>query len=215
MLVALQLVVRAEAVRAGVPLGVRLLLLLLLLHSILLLLLLLLGNAERRLRQGSLLTELCLLLPAGILELVVHCASAYGQPHEQCKTIGSATAHLPEGTGEGCPDGWSTDVCDLFDLSHEGLGTMFWRWQLGSYAAKLHDGETAGRGTLMASTKNNRRSADTAAVGSNAKGAPIRKSETLLLCGRMHCSSKRSSFLSPAAAPAKIPANRAMRPVTR
>ena len=50
----------------------------------------------------------------------------------------------------------STDVCDLFDLSHEGLGTMFRRWAAWSYAAKLHDGETAGRGTLMASAKNNK-----------------------------------------------------------
>jgi hypothetical protein len=78
LLEALQLVVRAEAVtltRAGGSLGV--LLLLLLLRSILLLLL---GNAEWRLRQGGLLAELRPLLRAGILELVVHCASASCQP---------------------------------------------------------------------------------------------------------------------------------------
>jgi hypothetical protein len=77
LLEALQLVVRAEAVtltRAGGSLGV---LLLLLLRSILLLLL---GNAEWRLRQGGLLAELRPLLRAGILELVVHCASASCQP---------------------------------------------------------------------------------------------------------------------------------------
>jgi hypothetical protein len=38
----------------------------------------------------------------------------------------------------------STDVCDLFDLSHEGLGTMFWRRAAESYAPKLHDGEMRG-----------------------------------------------------------------------
>ena len=78
--VALQLVVRAQAVtltRACRALGIRLLLR----RSILLLLLL--GDTEWRLLQRRLLAELRLLLPAGILELVVHCASsAYCQPHD-------------------------------------------------------------------------------------------------------------------------------------
>lgn len=84
LLEALQLVVRAEAVtltRAGGSLGV---LLLLLLRSILLLLL---GNAEWRLRQGGLLAELRPLLRAGILELVVHCASASCQPHNLARLL--------------------------------------------------------------------------------------------------------------------------------
>ena len=85
LLEALQLVVRAEAVavtRAGSSLGV---LLLLLLRSILLLLLL--GNAEWRLRQRGLLAELRPLLRAGILELVVHCASASCQPHNLARLL--------------------------------------------------------------------------------------------------------------------------------
>lgn len=78
LLVALQLVVRAQAVALGGArgaLGVRLLLR----WAILLLLL---RDTERRLLQRGLLAELGVLLPVGILELVVHCASAYGQPHE-------------------------------------------------------------------------------------------------------------------------------------
>jgi hypothetical protein len=48
-----------------------------------LLLLLLLGDTQWRLLQRGLLAELRLLLRAGILELVVHCASgAYCQPHD-------------------------------------------------------------------------------------------------------------------------------------
>lgn len=89
LLEALQLVVRAEAVavtRAGSSLGVLLLLLLLLLlRSVLLLLLL--GNAEWRLRQRGLLAELRPLLRAGILELVVHCASASCQPHNLARLL--------------------------------------------------------------------------------------------------------------------------------
>ena len=72
MLVALQLVVRAQAVtlsRTRGPLGI-------------LLLLLLLRNTRGRLLQRVLLVERCLLLPGGILEPVVHCASAYRQPHD-------------------------------------------------------------------------------------------------------------------------------------
>lgn len=92
LLEALQLVVRAEAVavtRAGSSLGVLLLLLLLLLlrSILLLLLLLLLGNAEWRLRQRGLLAELRPLLRAGILELVVHCASASCQPHNLARLL--------------------------------------------------------------------------------------------------------------------------------
>lgn len=68
-------------------------------------------------------------------------------------TIGFPTAHLPEGTGECCPDELSTDVCDLSFLSHEGLGTMFWRLAAWSYATKLHDGEMRGERT---SAKNNK-----------------------------------------------------------
>lgn len=75
--VALQLVVRAQAVtltRARGALGIRLLLRR---RSILLLLL---GDTKRRLLQWGLLAELRLLR---ILELVVHCASgAYCQPHD-------------------------------------------------------------------------------------------------------------------------------------
>lgn len=84
LLVALQLVVRAKAVtviRARRSLGI----LLLLLRSVLLLLL---SNAERRLLQRRLLAELRLLLPVGILELVVHCASAYCQPHDLQRLLG-------------------------------------------------------------------------------------------------------------------------------
>jgi hypothetical protein len=73
--------------RAGSSLGVwrLLLLLLLLLRSVLLLLLL--SYAEWRLRQGGLLAELGLLLRAGILELVVHCASACCQPHNLARLL--------------------------------------------------------------------------------------------------------------------------------
>ena len=87
LLEALQLVVRAETVtvtRAGSALGVWLRLLLLL-RSILLLLL---GNAEWGLWQGGLLAELRLLLRTEILELVVHCASAYCQPHDLQRLLG-------------------------------------------------------------------------------------------------------------------------------
>lgn len=65
------------------------------------------------------------------------------------KTIGYPTAHSPEGTGEGCPDELSTDVCDLFDLSHEGLGTIATTLAMGSLelCLVLHDGEMRGEAT--------------------------------------------------------------------
>lgn len=77
LLVALQLIVRAQSVALG---GARRALGMWLLQRSILLLLL--RDTKRGLLQRGLLAELCLLLPTGILELVVHCASAYGQPHE-------------------------------------------------------------------------------------------------------------------------------------
>jgi hypothetical protein len=42
------------------------------------------------------------------------------QPHE---SVLRAAAHLPEGTGELCPEEWSIEACDLFlfDLAHGSL----------------------------------------------------------------------------------------------
>lgn len=87
LLVALQLLVRAQAVTLGRTRSSLGILLWLLRAVLLLLLLLLLSNTKRRLQRG-LLAQLCLLLPAGILELVVHCASAYRQPHDLPTLLG-------------------------------------------------------------------------------------------------------------------------------